>query len=118
MMLTDNDLEYMRGIIAELLPDTCNILSLTRTADGMGGFTETWGTVTANIACRLDPVRAREEVAGMGLQPFRTYQLTLSHDQTISEAQRIEHGGYTYAVMPADSGKSWQASNRTLVERI
>ena len=47
-MLSNAELTDMRDTIQDyLLPDTCNILSIARSSDGSGGFTEAWGTATA-----------------------------------------------------------------------
>src|SRR5512138_3781816 len=84
---------------AATLPDTCNILSVTQTRDAEGGITDTWGTATANLACRLDSLASRglvsagaEQVVGASLKPYNAWTLTLPHDTTITEANRVEVG--------------------------
>ena len=46
-MLTNAELAQIRGDIAGMLPDTCNLLTLTRTSDGQGGWSEAWGTASS-----------------------------------------------------------------------
>jgi len=95
-----------------------NILSVTRTSDGQGGFTETWGTATANLNYRLDPVRGQEQLAGGAILPQFTYVLSLPHGTTITEANRFETDADTYAVRSVDADKSWSGQVRAYVERI
>jgi len=118
--LTTSELASIRADIAELLPDTGGaVLSTTQTPDGAGGFTETWGTATASLPYRLDPLTGTEEAAGGGLQPFSGWQLTLPYDTTISPENRFQDtNGRQYAVKSVDGGKSWQASVRARVELL
>ena len=72
-MLSNSELAYMREAIDDLLPDTCNILSVTETNNGMGGVVQTWGTATAGVICRVDVtnLRSGEQVTGGSLKPFQ-----------------------------------------------
>jgi len=118
MMLTSAELTQMRADVAEMLPDTCNLLTVTRTSDGQGGITDTWGTATTGVACRLDPLRGRESVQGAALQAQYSYILTLPYDTTITNAYRVEIGTAVYDVKAVDQGKSWAVSMRAFVERV
>lgn len=121
MLPSTSELERIRSDLENsLLPDTCNILTVTRTSDGQGGFTEAWGTATAstNVACRLDGINATEVVAGAGLQAFHTYVLTLPHDTTITTADRVEVGDDTFNITSVDQTKSWSACVRAWLERL
>lgn len=116
-MLSNAELVSMRADIADLLPDTCSILSLTTTPDGQGGVTETWGTATASVSCRLDAYRGKEALAGGAIQPFNTYVLTVPYDTTITTANKIEHSSTTYNVTSVDADKSWPITMRVYLER-
>lgn len=117
MSLSTKDLETIRDSIETLLPQTCHILSLTGTLDGQGGFTESWGTATASVKCRLDAARVgREELVAANLQPFSAWTLTVPHDTTITAANRVEVGSDTFNVISVDNGKSWIGSLRCLLE--
>lgn len=116
--LSTGDLEYIRTAIEELLPDTCNILSSTFASDGAGGMTETWGTVGAAIACRLDAIRGNESIQGARLAPQHAYVLTLAHDTTIDTESRVEVGSHTFTVVSVDEEKSWSGCTRVYLERI
>ena len=121
-MLTNAELTQMRADAASLLPDTCNILSLTTAPDGQGGQTETWGTATAGASCRLDPISNKtygfEKAVGASLKDFHGFVLTLEYDASITTANRIEKGGETYNAVSVDTEKSWPITRRVLVERI
>jgi head-tail adaptor len=121
-MLTNTDLADMREAIAELLPATCHILSVTRTSDGQGGFTDTWGTATANVACRLDYQqgvgRRGEMVVAASMQPYNGFVLSLPWNSTITAANRIKIGSTNYNVTMVDNGKSWAAVRRAALEAI
>lgn len=116
--LSAAELAQIRADVAELLPDEANILESTLVSDGGGGWTETWGTATAGVACRLDYKRGVEVVVGGALQSFSGWIFTFPHDTAIASTNRIEHGGNTYAVIGEDADKSWVASVRVAAERI
>lgn len=111
-------LAAMREAIEQLLPDTCDVLYLTRTSDGMGGMTETWGTTSSNVAFRLDVKQGMEQVAGGGLKPFTSYKGSLPYDTSITTTDRILHDGVTYAVTGVNTNQSWQAVMRVDLERV
>ena len=115
-MLPD-ELSGMREAINQLLPDTCDILSVTRSADGEGGWTETWGTAST-VSCRLDMVQGREALAGGAVQPFTAYMLSLPYDAVISAANRVQHSSVTYNVVSVNTGQSWKAVTRVSLERV
>jgi head-tail adaptor len=116
-MLTASELAQIRADVALLLPDTCALLTATTSSGGMGGWSETWGTALASVACRLDPVRGSEQQAGGAVQPFYSYVLTLPYNTAINANYRVLHGGQTYNVKSVDADKSWQASVRVYLER-
>lgn len=108
----------MRAAISELLPDTCNILTPTNTADSEGGVTTSWGTSGTSIICRLDAKQGREILIGGAIQAYTTYIMSLPYDTTIAQTNRIEHGGATYAVKSINLNQSWKAVFRIELERL
>ena len=116
--LTSDELSYMRTAINDLLPDTCDILSVTNAPDGQGGVTATWGTAYASVSCRLDQKRAQEQVLGGAVRPYQYWMFTLPYDAKVTEANRIQHNGVLYAVKSVDGEKSWIASTRVQVDRV
>ena len=118
MTLTTAELTQMRSDIEGLLPDTCNILSTTRTSDNQGGWTTTAGTASAGVACRLDNISGQETLSSGAVHAYTKWMLTLPHDTTISADSKVEIGADTYAVKSFDSGKSWALNIRVEVEKI
>ena len=117
--LTNAELESIRAAIEDLLPGTATILSVTHTSDGQGGFTDTWGTVSSNVTCRLDTAKPGTQAQfGAMIQPFQGYVLTVAHDQTVTTANRVVVGGYTFEVVSVDFAKSWDGSRRVYLERL
>jgi hypothetical protein len=115
--LSASDLEYMQASIEELLPDTCYILSPTLTADGAGGFTESFGTA-GTADCCLDAKSGGERTVGASIQPVFSYMLTLPFDTTILDTYRVEVDSNTFTVTSIDLGKSWDACLRVTLERV
>lgn len=120
-MISNNELVSMRDAIETLLPDTCNILEATNTADGYGGVTQSWGTTSASVACRLDIVNRRssaQNIQGASLREYQETILSLPYDTTISNNNRVEHGGFTYNVTENNTDQSWISVKRVTLERV
>jgi hypothetical protein len=108
----------MRSVLGDLLPDTCNILTASFASDGGGGWTETWGTTSSGVACRLDMQGGREAVNADALVPFTRFVLTCASSESLSTTNRVEHGGYTYNVISINLGASWKLVTRAILERV
>ena len=116
--LTARELAQMRADIEDLMPDTCDILSVAYTSDGEGGMTEAWGTATANVACRIDYRSGSEKVTGGAIQPYSKAVLSVPYNTTISLTNRVKSGAYTWAILSINEGQSWQAVKRAELERV
>jgi len=117
-MLSEKELNAMRDSIGELLPDFCHLLTLTQVSDGAGGFTDSWGTATRNVSCRLDTRGGRETLFDGSIRPFNTLILSLPYDTEITEAYRVELDDFTYNVTNVNLGTSWNVVKRVQVERV
>ena len=117
MSLTAKELAVMRSVIADLLPETCQVLTVTRTSDGQGGMTETWGTA-ATTTCRVDWKSGIETVQGGAVQPYRRCIITLPYDTTVAEGYRLQVDTDVYAVTSVDNGKSWDACLRVEADKV
>lgn len=115
--LSSFELTGMRDAISLLLPDTCQIITITRTPDGYGGQTETRATASA-VAFRLDVETGSEMIAGGALQPFTKYKGSLPYDTTVTTTQQILHGGVNYAVTAVNTNQSWIAVKRVDLEKL
>lgn len=120
LALSTAELEQMRKDLKMLMPAKCNILQATNAPDGAGGVSTTWGTATAgqDVACRLDPLRGREQMESYQMQAYQGYMLTLPHGTTITAQNRVEIGSNLYEVLSVDAEKLWSASVRCIVEAI
>jgi len=121
-LLSDTELTAIRNDVSDLLPDTGYILSVTGTANGAGGQSESVGTA-GTTTYRLDAkvmtmLSSGEKITAGALQPFHTFMLTLPYGATITTENRFkDKDGVIYNVTSVDSGKSWIASKRCVVEK-
>lgn len=117
--LTSAEIAQMRSDIEGLvLPDTGDLLTVTYVSDGQGGMVETWGTATANVACRLDYMTGAESVFGGALRPYSGYNLTVPYNTALTAASRFSIGGDVYQVVEVDADKSWNLFLRAKVEKV
>lgn len=107
MTLTSGELADIRtDFEAQILDSTCTILRPSRTADGAGGFTETEGTVAADVACRIGRARQRGAAGESAMQTVYPdgYILDVEHDQDVQEGDRIVSNSTTYEVVHVEDG--------------
>jgi hypothetical protein len=113
-----SELQRIReDITRDLLFDTCDIITVTKTPDGFGGVIETLGTASASIACRMDHKSGVSVLAGGELATFQGNMLTLPYDTTITTTNRVLYGGAYYSVISVSEG-SWLGVKRAEVEKI
>lgn len=99
-MLSERDLEGARAAQEVNLPETVYVQRLTRTVDGAGGWSEAWTTV-ATVAGRLAEAaweEAEQELAGRYGARYKNV-VTLAHDATVSETDRLQIGATEYQVI-------------------
>lgn len=114
--VSDWEIEQIRADIEGLLPETVHRLTETRTGDGQGGWTSTWGTA-ATTTGRLDAVSGNEQLTGGAVQSYHRYWLTLPAATTALTTDRWKVGGATYSTVSVGAG-SWQGCRRVLVEAV
>jgi hypothetical protein len=120
--LTASELADIRSDIIDLLPDTCTIQKLGTSNDAIGAPARSFSTRAANVICRLDPVESVTLTGKEVVSPMKNYiitegmyVLTLRHDQTIEETDRVIHNAKTYEVVHVDE-KSWKGSVRCILK--
>ena len=118
MTLPNAELSAMQSDIQQLMPDTCAILSVTYTSDGTGGWTESWGTTTASVACSLNQLSGTEALAAGAVEPYSRCNLILPTSATITPTNRVLHNGVTYNVISVDTDNSWPICRRAIVEAV
>jgi hypothetical protein len=117
-MLSTGELAFMRESIEQLMPDTCDILTVTETPNGQGGITETWATAYSGVKCRLDMKTGSIPAVGGAVQQFTSYVLSLPYDTVIADVDRVEIDSVTYAVTSINDGQSWKAVKRVMLEVV
>ena len=124
MTLSTRELADMRAHAEQLLPTTCTILYRTgKTSDGMGGWTETWGTAATSVSCRLDamPASYRVDTSGEQWKVHNAFKLLVPYDQDINMGGtpvRVTLGGDTYHVIAVDDDQHWRMLRRAFVRRV
>ena len=121
MTITAAELIQMRADVQELMPDTCNLLTATGTADGYGGVTMTWGTATSGVSCRLDNASNTtygEKLVANGIQPFSRWILSVPYGSAMTDEMRVEIGADIYNVTMVDVDKSWPIVERAVLEAV
>lgn len=85
--------------------------SVERTADGEGGFTESWSDAAA-VWARVRPVSAGLEIAAVQPRHPTRIRVTLRHGTAVDAAMRLVHNGTTYRIVEGplvDEGRRWVA---------
>lgn len=120
LALTNAEIAQMRTDIAQLFPDTCNILSLTWTSDGAGGSSESWGTAAGGTAvpCRVDYLTGRESINAGALTPYQQAVISLGYAVTVTPANRIQVGANVFSIQAGNAGQSWKAVTRLTCELV
>lgn len=93
-----------------MMPSIGHILSNTPTSDGMGGYSDTWGTVVS-VPCDLWPISRRgntEPVVGGQVTSQRDWFIDVPVDTAIVAGNRMEISGRTFEVTFVPNGASWQ----------
>lgn len=73
-----------------LMPDSCEIQSVTLTPDGYGDNTEVW-TTDETVACQVSDLSAREAQIADKLSEVVDYQITLPATTSVAAVNRIRH---------------------------
>lgn len=116
-LLSASELAQMRTDLETLLPDTCIISNVTYASDGAGEWIPTWAAA-GTVACRLDPIRGNEQIAGGAIESFNGYILTLPYNAVIVPTSRVTVNGTDYNVTSVTIGDSWKLDTRCQIERI
>lgn len=115
-MLPTAELDQIRTDLETTLPDAGTIYALTRTSDGQGGWSESWGTA-GTCACRIDFIGGAESVTAGALLPYSKAIITLPQSTTITQQNRFAHSSGTYNIQSVNIG-SWLGVKRAVVEKV
>lgn len=102
-------------------PDTCSTIRKTLVPDGSGGYTETWATLDASVACRVD-MSLREQSEEMH-ELAREYQATpiavkVPPDQDVRLSDRLGFDGATYEVRRVPAAHEWMLNRILLATEV
>jgi SPP1 family predicted phage head-tail adaptor len=113
-MLTAAELAAMQDVEESVLVTTAHILSYGTATDGMGGYSETWGTV-GTVLCDLWQINQRadrEMVAGNQITSQGDFFITMPSDTTITAKDRVQIAGKTFEVTFVPDDLTFQTAVR------
>lgn len=85
----------------------------TRAADGQGGYTESWATITGgNVWASIEPASSRELFMAQQLQHVVTHKVTIRYVAGVTTAHQIVFGSRVFNIQ---SVLNTDENNRTLV---
>ena len=117
-MMSNSDLAYVRAQAEEALPITVTIQTLSRDADGQGGYIEVWNDSYQNVPARLAEMSGREATLRNREGAVGDWVLTVAHDQAISAEDRVVYEGLEYEVTFVNDARSWRTAKRCFLKRI
>lgn len=91
-MLTDTELDDMRNVLNESLPDRCHVKRPANTSDGYGGWAQGWSNISTNVPCRISPAvsdRGFDVLIGGAPHATSEWNITLPADVPILPSDRI-----------------------------
>lgn len=119
-MLTTRELSQARTDVTETLVSTCRIERKTESVGTGRIVTETWGTAVASAACRIDPVKLRDNdgmVAGREASRAR-FQATFAWDVDLQEGDRVVFGSDTLELLELHGIHSDRIVTRATLAKI
>lgn len=119
-MLSASDLSGMQATLEASLPALASIERVTRTPDGMGGWTGAWAAIASNVPVRVAPaglLRGDERIIGAGVAALTEWIVTLPEGQDIKEADRIRIDGRTLEAKQVNL-RSWELARRVYCTEV
>lgn len=123
-LLSAGQVDAMRRVAVQALPDLATIQRRTRTSDGGGGSTEQWADV-ATVAARITPVGGGEvgTVSGTSTIGGRviattTHIVTLPAGTDVLAADQLVVDGTTYEVTLVRKHGEWEITRRVEVREV
>lgn len=116
-------LSILRGIVRDLaMPGTAHVLRGTVTPDGIGGWTNTYGTVsisgTVSMPCRYRPSSAQERERSGKLVAEMSWTVVFPAEWAIAVADRIVIDGRTFMVEGMLAPKTWEMERHILCTEV
>lgn len=117
-MLSVAELAEMRTVQGLAQAGTAVISRKTLTADGMGGFTETWAAA-GTVSCRVWPATesGAESLLADRITESDAWVITLPYATDITAKDRIVADGRTFEVVSAIA-HTWETARRVVATEI
>lgn len=117
-MLSSDELAAIRAEQVATMPDTCVVQNVTRTADGMGGFTEDWDD-SASYACRLSSRGLPREYLEMAaISGAHYWMVTLPQSAVVTREHRLKIGSRILSIVGFASGGTWETAKRAVCVEV
>ena len=117
-MLTAAELADMRTVQAQAQAGTAVISRKTLTADGMGGFTETWAAA-GTVTCRVWPASesGAESLIADRITESDAWVITVPYATDITAKDRVVADGRTFEVVTAIA-HTWETARRVVAVEV
>jgi len=113
MILTAGELAEARADLTAILPDSCGVVTVTRTSIE-GGWTLV-ESAPVNVACRVSPLTGRDAAIAAAEGFTAEYVVTLPAETPVTASSRIIWGGTTYEVNGPARVRSEELARRLYV---
>jgi hypothetical protein len=117
-LLNASELTSMRDLAETMLPSTCSIQTLTRTSDGMGGFTNSWANTYTSIPCKLSAGPGPTAEYGAQFQVHSEWTLSVAFDQAIVGGNRVVLNSDTFEVVRVKDDHDFRILRRAELKRV
>jgi len=97
-IVSEAELEGLRGLRNQNMPHTCSLESKVYTPDDGGGGQDVWTAYATNIPCSLTPLSGTDFPRGAALTPETNFQLALPYGQAVTADDRAVVSGDTNGV--------------------
>lgn len=113
-LLSSADLDAMRGVLNESLPDTAVIYSASYVSDGGGGDTTSW-TAVGTVACRVQPYPSSgedEDQLGGRITADVDRIITVPATTSVNTNQELGVGSQRFRIEAVRAPRSYAVSRR------
>lgn len=120
-LINASDLTWMRKTQEQAMPnETVVVYRMTMTADGMGGFRESW-TATSTVTGRIYSMNSRafaEQDAGGQLISTTRWFGTFPTGTDVTARDRLGANGRKWLVVSVNNDQDWQTAVRCELQSL
>ena len=103
-MFDEVEFTHLRQAVADLLPDSCNVLNIVAT-NNAGRYTHSYGTIYQDIACRFDGTED-------------TYKVSLTYGTPVTSDNLLQYNNGLYSIVTVNADASWAIVSRLDAKKI